>query len=70
MAVDWTFHLTRVLTLKRGWELRTLGDAPMFSCRFGSVRRDASLEHAIWLLLQAVVRNVARALTTSSSPPD
>ena len=53
-VVNWDAALSRVLTLKGGERLVTLRDAGRcLSDRFGSVNRDAALEHAIELLMAA-----------------
>ncbi len=57
MPVDWTRTLTRPLALKSGERLRTLHDATeLFTGRVQNIRRDAALEHAMALLLQAAER--------------
>jgi hypothetical protein len=52
--MHWAEPLSRVLTLKGGERLATLREAAAVILeRFSSVRQDASVEHAIELLMKA-----------------
>lgn len=54
MTLDWSRPLTRTLALKSGGELRTLHDvAEGFLRRFGNVRHDHAVAHAIELMMRA-----------------
>lgn len=54
MTLNWDMPLPQTLRLKRGGELRTLGDAGRFALdRYGSVIKSEGVEHMLDLLLRA-----------------
>ena len=54
MTLNWDMPLPQTLRLKRGGELRTLGDAGRFALdRYGSIIKSEGVEHMLNLLLRA-----------------
>ena len=54
MTLNWDMPLPQTLRLRRGGELRTLGDAGRFALdRYGSIIKSEGVEHMLNLLLRA-----------------
>ena len=70
MPLDWSQPLTRTITLKSGGELRTLHDvAEAFLRRFGNVRHDRAVAHAIELMMRAAETGTGEDRSVQLSGP-